>query len=305
MQYIYIERTSKQFSLTFAQYTSYVTKKKLENWKQLWRQHQRHRWGNAFWLQPTWKRGMKRYTPNSKSKDEKSRSSKMTPKFVAMAWKRGMKRYTPNSKSKDGKSRSSKMTPKFLTMDGKNIHLIVGGSKDDIDLPRKSSEKVIIVGGSKDDLDEPRKSSEKVNVFGVSQHDFDERKKSREKIKSQKMLLLYNTLQKVNIQIKVDFTMINNRTSFTAIYQDHSFLCKFKVLRIKMLERMMPFTTDRSAQYLKGLVEQAEIYDNILGALKAATDSVRHIHKSKIDAMLPNRDNLFLRPMGRKRWFRG
>ena len=153
---------------------------------------------------------MKRYTPNSKSKDEKSRSSKMTPKFVAMAWKRGMKRYTPNSKSKDGKSRSSKMTPKFLTMDGKNIHLIVGGSKDDIDLPRKSSEKVIIVGGSKDDLDEPRKSSEKVNVFGVSQHDFDERKKSREKIKSQKMLLLYNTLQKVNIQIKVDFTMINN-----------------------------------------------------------------------------------------------
>ena len=116
-----------------------------------------------------------------------------------------MKRYTPNSKSKDGKSRSSKMTPKFLTMDGKNIHLIVGGSKDDIDLPRKSSEKVIIVGGSKDDLDEPRKSSEKVNVFGVSQHDFDERKKSREKIKSQKMLLLYNTLQKVNIQIKVDF----------------------------------------------------------------------------------------------------
>ena len=302
----YIERTSKQFSLTFAQYTSYVTKKKLENWKQLWRQHQRHRWGNAFWLQPTWKRGMKRYTPNSKSKDEKSRSSKMTPKFVAMAWKRGMKRYTPNSKSKDGKSRSSKMTPKFLTMDGKNIHLIVGGSKDDIDLPRKSSEKVIIVGGSKDDLDEPRKSSEKVNVFGVSQHDFDERKKSREKIKSQKMLLLYNTLQKVNIQIKVDFTMINNSTySFTAIYQDHSFLCKFKVLRIKMLERMMPFTTDRSAQYLKGLVEQAEIYDNILGALKAATDSVRHIHKSKIDAMLPNRDNLFLRPMGRKRWFRG
>ena len=204
------ERTSKQFSLTFAQYTSYVTKKKLENWKQLWRQHQRHRWGNAFWLQPTWKRGMKRYTPNSKSKDEKSRSSKMTPKFVTMAWKRDMKRYTPNSKSKDGKSRSSKMTPKFLTMDGKNIHLIVGGSKDDIDLPRKSSEKVIIVGGSKDDLDEPRKSSEKVNVFGVSQHDFDERKKSREKIKSQKMLLLYNTLQKVNIQIKVDFTMINN-----------------------------------------------------------------------------------------------
>ena len=153
---------------------------------------------------------MKRYTPNSKSKDEKSRSSKMTPKFVAMAWKRGMKRYTPNSKSKDGKSRSSKMTPKFLTMDGKNIHLIVGGSKDDIDLPRKSSEKVIIVGGSKDDLDEPRKSSEKVNVFGVSQHDFDERKKSREKIKSEKMLLLYNTLQKVSIQINVDFTMINN-----------------------------------------------------------------------------------------------
>ena len=137
-----------------------------------------------------------------------------------------MKRYTPNSKSKDEKSRSSKMTPQFLAMDGKNIHLIVGGSKngpderrtsrekivivggskDDLGQPRKSSEKVIIVGGSKDDLDEPRKSSEKVNVFGVSQHNFDERKKSREKIKSQKMLLLYNTLQKVNIQIKVDFT---------------------------------------------------------------------------------------------------
>ena len=86
-----------------------------------------------------------------------------------------MKRYTPNSKSKDEKSRSSKMTPQVVTMDGKNIHLIVGGSKDDPDEPRKSSEKVIIVGGSKDDLDEPRKSSEKVNVFGVSQHDFDER----------------------------------------------------------------------------------------------------------------------------------
>ena len=134
--------------------------------------------GNAFWLQPTWKRGMKRYTPNSKSKDEKSRSSKMTPQVV--------------------------------TMDGKNIHLIVGGSKDDSDEPRKSSEEVIIVGGSKDDIDEPRKSSEEVNVFGVSKHDFDERKKSRERIKSQKMLLLYNTLQKVSIQIKVDFTMITN-----------------------------------------------------------------------------------------------
>ena len=176
----YIERTSKQFSLTFAQYTSYVTKKKLENWKQLWRQHQRHRWGNAFWLQPTWKRGMKRYTPNSKSKDEKSGSSKMTPQF--------------------------------LTMDGKNVHLIVGGSKNDPDERRTSREKIVIVGGSKDDLDHPRKSSEKVNVFGVSQHDFDERKKSREKIKSQKMLLLYNTLQKVNIQINVDFTMINDST---------------------------------------------------------------------------------------------
>ena len=121
-----------------------------------------------------------------------------------------MKRYTPNSKSKDEKSRSSKMTPQVVTMDGKNIHLIVGGSKDDPDETRKSSEKVIIVGGSKDDIDEPRKSSEEVNVFGVSKHDFDERKKSRERIKSQKMLLLYNTLQKVSIQIKVDFTMITN-----------------------------------------------------------------------------------------------
>ena len=231
--------------------------------------------GNAFWLQPTWKRGMKRYTPNSKSKDEKSRSSKMTPQVV--------------------------------TMDGKNIHLIVGGSKDDPDETRKSSEKVIIVGGSKDDIDEPRKSSEEVNVFGVSKHDFDERKKSRERIKSQKMLLLYNTLQKVSIQIKVDFTMITNITitSFMSISQDHSFLCKFKVLRIKMLERMMPFTTDRSVQYLKGIAEEAENYDNILRALKEATLSVRHIHRSKIEAMLPNRGNLFLRPMGRKRFFLG
>ena len=235
-----------------------------------------------------------------------------------------MKRYTPNSKPKDEKSRSSKMTPQFVTMDGKNIHLIVGGSKDDLNEPIKPSEKVIIfggskdnldelrrsgenikiVGGSKDDLDETRMSSEKIKIVDGSKHGFDERKKSREKIKSQKMLLLYNTLQKVSIQIKVDFTLITI-TSFTAINQHHSFLCKFKVLRIKMLERMMPFTTDRSVQYLKGLVEQAEIYENILGELKAATISVRQIHKSKIDAMLPNRDNLFLRPMGRKRWFRG
>ena len=117
-----------------------------------------------------------------------------------------MKRYTPNSKSKDEKSRSSKMTPKFVAMDGKNIHLIVGGSKNGPDERRTSREKIVIVGGSKDDLGQPRKSSEKVNVFGVPKYDFDERKKSREKIKSQKMLLLYNTLQKVNIQIKVDFT---------------------------------------------------------------------------------------------------
>ena len=217
-----------------------------------------------------------------------------------------MKRYTPNSKSKDEKSRSSKMTPQVVTMDGKNIHLIVGGSKDDPDETRKSSEKVIIVGGSKDDIDEPRKSSKEVNVFGVSKHDFDERKKSRERIKSQKMLLLYNTLQKVSIQIKVDFTMITNIiTSFISIYQDHSYFCKFKVLRIKMLERMMPFTTSRSVHYLKGLEEEAKIYDDILRALKEATLSVRHIHRSKIEAMFPNRGNLFLRPMGRKRFFRG
>ena len=69
-----------------------------------------------------------------------------------------------------------------------------------------------------------------------------------------------------------------------------------------MLERMMPFTTDRSVEYLKRLKEEAEIYDNILRALKAATHSVEQVHRSKIDAMLPNRGNLFLRPMGRKRF---
>ena len=56
-----------------------------------------------------------------------------------------------------------------------------------------------------------------------------------------------------------------------------------------MLERMMPFTTNRSVQYLKGLEEEAKIYDDILRALKEATHSVRHIHRSKIEAMLPNR----------------
>ena len=72
-----------------------------------------------------------------------------------------------------------------------------------------------------------------------------------------------------------------------------------------MLERMMPFTTNRSVHYLKGLEEEAKIYDNILRALKEATHSVRHIHRSEIEAMFPNRGNLFLRPMGRKRLFLG
>ena len=150
-----------------------------------------------------------------------------------------MKRYTPDSKSKDHqKSRSSKMTPQLLTMDGKNIHLIVGGSKDDLNEPRRPSEKVIIVGGSKDDLDELRTSSENIKIVGGhkddldetrmssgkikiasgAKHDFDERKKSREKIQSQKMLLLYNTLQKVSTQINTDITLITITSTDNIIY---------------------------------------------------------------------------------------
>ena len=75
-----------------------------------------------------------------------------------------------------------------------------------------------------------------------------------------------------------------------------------KVLRIKLIERMMPFTTNRSIQYLDKVEQDAELYNRLLGKLNEATQTIERIPIAKVHTIFTNRRaNLFLRPMGRKR----
>ena len=90
--------------------------------------------------------------------------------------------------------------------------------------------------------------------------------------------------------------------SIISICLHHFLLLNCKVLRIKLIERMMPFTTNRSIQYLDKVEQDAELYNRLLGKLNEATQTIERIPIAKVHTIFTNRRaNLFLRPMGRKR----